>query len=120
MCIRDRYTKDCFRDLKRVVPEEAAAAGAPAGELGAAVGDPGLLKDFLGQALTAYQAFTEKVVAAAVEADGHWSRAQVGVGLLRLCALPRPLHLFRALPPRARPSSRTRPTRPRSTPAPRS
>ena len=38
-------------------------------------------------------------MAAAVEADGHWSRAQGGVGRLRLCALPRLLHLFRALPP---------------------
>ena len=80
-------------------PAEGDTPLAALGELGAAVGDPGLLKDFLGQALTAYQAFTEKVVAAAVEADGHWSRAQVGVGLLRLCALPRLLHLFRALPP---------------------
>ena len=62
-------------------PAEEETPLAARGELGAAVGDPGLLKDFLGQALTAYKAFTEKVVAAAaVEADGHWSRAQVGVG----------------------------------------
>ena len=39
--------------------------------------------------------------AAAAEADPHWSRVQAGVGLLRLCALPRLLHLFRALPPEA-------------------
>ena len=52
-------------------PAEAETPLAALGELGAAVGDPGLLKDFLGQALAAYQAFTGKVVAAAVEAGGH-------------------------------------------------
>ena len=71
------------------------------GELGAAVGDAGFVSDFLDQAFSAYQAFVGKVVAATVEADSSWSRVQAGVGLLRLCALPRLLHLFRALPPAA-------------------
>ena len=53
------------------------------------------------KALLAYEAFTAKVVAAAVEADPHWSRVQSGAGLLRLCAVPRLLHLFRALSPEA-------------------
>ena len=42
-----------------------------------------------------------KVVTASAEADRNWSRVQAGGGLLRLCALPRLLHLFRALPPAA-------------------
>ncbi len=40
-------------------PAEAETPLAALGELGAAVGDPGPLKDFLGQALTACHAFTE-------------------------------------------------------------
>ena len=82
-------------------PEEADTPLAALGELGAAVGEAGLVADFLGQALRAYKAFTEKVVAATEEADAHWSRVQGGVGLLRLCALPRLLHLFRSLSPEA-------------------
>ena len=39
------------------------------------------------------------MLAATLEADASWSRVQAGAGLLRLCALPRLLHLFRALPP---------------------
>ena len=65
------------------------------------MGGAGLTESFLAQALSAYREFTGKVVAAATEADPHWSRVQAGVGLLRLCALPRLLHLFRALPPEA-------------------
>ena len=49
------------------------------GELGAAVGEPGLVAGLLSQALRAYKAFTEKVVAATVESDAHWSRVQGGV-----------------------------------------
>ena len=71
------------------------------GELGAAVGDPGFVSDFLYQAFEGYRAFVAKVVMATVEADTSWSRVQAGVGLLRLGALPRLLHLFRALPPAA-------------------
>ena len=71
------------------------------GELGAAVGEAGFVAEFLDQAYDAYQVFVGKVVAATVEADSSWSRVQAGVGLLRLCALPRLLHLFRALPPAA-------------------
>ena len=71
------------------------------GELGAAVGGPGFVSDFLDQAFEGYRAFVAKVAAATVEADTSWSRVQAGVGLLRLCALPRLLHLFRALPPAA-------------------
>ena len=81
--------------------EEADATLAALGELGAAVGEPGLAADFLSQALRAYKAFTEKVVAATEEVDAHWSRVQGGVGLLRRCALPRLLHLFRSLSPGA-------------------
>ena len=51
------------------------------------------------QDLAGYQLFVGKVVAASVEGDSSWSRVQAGVGLLRLCSLPRLLHLFRALPP---------------------
>ena len=40
-------------------------------------------------------------MAATEEADSHWSRVQGGAGLIRLCALPRLLHLFRALSPEA-------------------
>ena len=80
-------------------PEEADTPLAALGELGAAVGEPGLVADFLGQALRAYKAFTEKVVAATEEADAHWSRVQGGVGPLRVCALPKLLHLFRSLSP---------------------
>ena len=54
---------------------------------------------FLDQAFAGYQPFVGKIVAVAVEADSSWSRVQAGVGLLRLCALPRLLRLFRALPP---------------------
>ena len=82
-------------------PDEAETPLAALGELGAAVGEPGLVAEFLSQALRGYTAFTEKVVAATEEADAHWSRVQGGAGLLRLCALPRLLHLFRALPPAA-------------------
>ena len=42
-----------------------------------------------------------QAVGSVLEADTSWSRVQGGVGLLRLCALPRLLHLFRALPPAA-------------------
>ena len=80
-------------------PEEADTPLAALGELGAAVGEPGLVAEFLSQALRAYKAFTAKVVVATEEADAHWSRVQGGMGLLRLCALPRLLHLFRALTP---------------------
>ena len=82
-------------------PEESDTPLAALGELGAAVGDPGLVADFLSQALRAYQAFLDKVVEATEGADAHWSRVQGGVGLLRLCALPRLLHLFRSLSPEA-------------------
>ena len=82
-------------------PAEADTPLAALGELGAVVGDAGLVASFLEQALRGYRAFTEKVVAATLEADAHWSRVQAGAGLLRLCALPRLLHLFRALPPEA-------------------
>jgi len=82
-------------------PAEGETPLAALGELGAVVGDPGLVAEFLDQALKGYQAFVGKVVATSVEADRSWSRVQAGVGLLRLCALPRLLHLFRALPPEA-------------------
>ena len=65
------------------------------------MGDPGFVLAFLDQALTGYQAFLGRVVTATVEADSSWSRVQAGVGLLRLCGLPRLLHLFRALSPAA-------------------
>ena len=77
-------------------PEGADTPVAALGELGAVVGDDGLVAAFLDKAFLAYEAFTGKVVAATVEADPHWSRVQSGAGLLRLCALPRLLHLFRA------------------------
>ena len=82
-------------------PEEAGTPLAALGELGAAVGEPGLVAAFLSQALRGYAASTDKVVAATEEPDSHWSRVQGGAGLLRLCALPRLLHLFRALSPEA-------------------
>ena len=82
-------------------PAEGETPLAALEELGAVVGDTGLVAGFLDQALDGYRAFVGKVVAAAVESDASWSRTQAGVGLLRLCALPRLLHLFRALPPAA-------------------
>ena len=82
-------------------PAEGETPLASLGELGAVVGDAGLVSDFLDQAVEGYKAFVGKVVAASVEADNSWSRVQAGVGLLRPCALPRLLHLFRALPPAA-------------------
>ena len=82
-------------------PAEGETPLAALGDLGAVVGDEGLTSDFLDQALSGYQAFVGKVVGCTVEADRSWSRVQAGVGLLRLCALPRILHLFRALPPAA-------------------
>ena len=63
------------------------------------MGDPGLVADFLEQALHGYKAFLGKLEMAVAEADGTWSRVQAGTGLLRLCALPRLLRLFKALPP---------------------
>ena len=63
------------------------------------VGSASFVAGFLEQALAGYCSFTDKVVGATLEADRHWSRVQGGAGLLRLCALPRLLHLFRALPP---------------------
>ena len=66
-----------------------------------ALRDAGLVADVLEQALEGCRLFVSKVVAASVEADSSWGRVQAGVGLLRLCALPRLLHLFRALPPAA-------------------
>ena len=65
------------------------------------VGEDSLVSAFLEQALRGYSTFLDKVVSSAVEADGSWSSVQASVGLLRLCALPRLLHLFRALPPAA-------------------
>ena len=65
------------------------------------IGHPTLIEAFLEQSLAGYRAFVGQVVGAAFEADTSWSRVQGGVGLLRLCALPRLLHLFRALPPAA-------------------
>ena len=82
-------------------PAEGETPLAALGELGAVVGDAGLVAGFLNQALEGYRGFVGKVVAATVEADASWSRVQTGAGLLRLCALPRLLHLFRALPPAA-------------------
>ena len=82
-------------------PEEADTPLAALGELGAAVGEAGLVADFLSQAPRSYEAFTDRGVAATEEADAHWSRVQGGVGLLRLCALPRLLRLFRSLSPDA-------------------
>ena len=82
-------------------PAEGETPLAALGELGAVVGDAGLVAGFLNQALEGYRGFVGKVVAATVEADASWSRVQTGAGLLRLCALPRLLHLFRALPPEA-------------------
>ena len=71
------------------------------GELGAVVGSASFVAGFLEQALAGYRSFADKVVEATLEADRHWSRVQGGAGLLRLCALPRLLHLFGALPPEA-------------------
>ena len=82
-------------------PAEGETPLAALGELGAVVGDAGLVAGFLDQALQGYREFAAKVVAATVESDASWSRVQTGVALLRLCALPRLLHLFRALPPAA-------------------
>ena len=82
-------------------PAEGETPLAALGELGAVVGDAGLVAGFLDQALQGYRKIVGKVVAATVESDASWSRVQTGVALLRLCALPRLLHLFRALPPAA-------------------
>ena len=65
------------------------------------MGNAGLVAEFVNQAYEGYRAFLGKVLAAPFEADASWSRVQAGTGLLRLCALPRLLHLFRALPPAA-------------------
>ena len=65
------------------------------------MGDQGLVADFLEQAVQGYEAFLGKLEMTVAEADGTWSRVQAGTGLLRLCALPRLLHFFRALPPAA-------------------
>ena len=65
------------------------------------VGHSRLVHAFLDQTLAGYQAFVGQVVGSVLEAETSWSRVQGGVGLLRLCALPRLLHLFRALPPAA-------------------
>ena len=84
------------------VPGAPRGAGTPLaalGELGAVVGSASFVAGFLEQALAGYRSFTDKVVGATLEADRHWSRVQGGAGLLRLCALPRLLHLFRALSP---------------------
>ena len=62
------------------------------------VGDPGLLAVSLEQG---YEAFLGKLKMTVAEADGTWSRVQAGTGLLRLCALPRFLDFFQALPPAA-------------------
>ena len=82
-------------------PAEGETPLAALGELGAVVGEAGLVDGFLNQAMEGYRGFVGKVVAATVEADANWSKVQTGAGLLRLCALPRLLHLFRALPPAA-------------------
>ena len=60
-----------------------------------------MVQKFSDQALLGYKAFLGQVVGATFEADASWSRTQAGVGLLRQCALPRLLHLSRALPPAA-------------------
>ena len=65
------------------------------------MGNTGFVSEFLNQAYEGYRAFLAKVLAATLEADASWSRVQAGAGLLRLCALPRRLHLSRALPPGA-------------------
>ena len=82
-------------------PTEDEVPLAALGELGAAVGDPGMVQKFPDQALLGYKAFLGQVLGATFEADASWSRTQAGVGLLRQSALPRLLHLFRALPPAA-------------------
>ena len=82
-------------------PQGSETPLAALGELGAAVGSSDWVNDFLKQALEGYRTFTSRLVAATLEADRHWSRAQAGAGLLRLCALPRLLHFFRALSPAA-------------------
>ena len=80
-------------------PQGTETPLAALGELGAVVGSASFVAGFLEQTLAGYRAFTDKVVEATLEADRHWSRVQGGAGLLRLCALPRLLHLFRALSP---------------------
>ena len=82
-------------------PQGSETPLAALGELGAAVGSSDWVGDFLKQAFEGYRTFTSRVVAATLTADRHWSRAQAGAGLLRTCALPRLLHLFRALSPEA-------------------
>ena len=86
------------RDPLRVLgaPAEADTPLAALGELGAAVGDAGLLKDFLGQALAAYQAFTGKVVAAVV--DGVAEAAVVGIKWLRFVTSPHAQRLRLGIP----------------------
>ena len=82
-------------------PAEGETPLAALGELGSVIGHPTMIEAFLEQSLAGYRVFVGQVVGAAFEADTSWSRVQGGVGLLRLCALPRLLHLFRALPPAA-------------------
>ena len=82
-------------------PAEGVVPLAALGDAGAVVGDQGLVADFLEQAVQGYEAFLGKLEMTVAEADSAWSRVQAGAGLLRLCALPRLLHFFRALPPAA-------------------
>ena len=65
-------------------PAEGETPLAALGDLGAVVGDDGLISNFLDQAFSGYLAFVGNVVGCSVEADRGWSRVQAGAGLLHI------------------------------------